>query len=110
MRLNVVIDPPFILFRLHFPDASSAEAELADRARRAKDASDLVVQWVRQAARYRSVATLNRVGDHVPFDPAKHDLDGDAQIGSLVRVVRPAVVRGIEPEQVVLVRGEAEVD
>jgi hypothetical protein len=87
---------------------SSAEGGLADRARRAKDASDLVMQWVRQAARYRSVAALNKVGDHVPFDPAKHELDGDAQIGSVVRVVRPAVVRGSEPQQVVLVRGEAE--
>jgi hypothetical protein len=89
---------------------SGAEGEFADRARRAKDASDLVLQWVRQAARYRSVAALNKVGDHVPFDPAKHDLDGDARIGSLVRVVRPAVVRGCEPQQVVLVRGEAEVE
>jgi hypothetical protein len=87
---------------------SSTEGEFADRARRAKDASDLVMQWVRQAARYRSVAALNKVGDHVPFDPAKHEFDGDAQIGSVVRVVRPAVVRGSEPQQVVLVRGEAE--
>jgi len=89
---------------------SGAEGELADRARRAKDASDLILQWVRQAARYRSVAALNKVGDHVPFDPAKHDIDGDAETGSLVRVVRPAVVRGSEPQQVVLVRGEAEVE
>ena len=44
---------------------SSAEGEFADRACRAKDASDLVMQWVRQAARYRSVAALNKVGDHV---------------------------------------------
>jgi hypothetical protein len=87
---------------------SSAEGELADRARRAKDASNLVMQWVRQAARYRSVAALNKVGDHVHFDPAKHELDGDARIGSVVRVVKPAVVRGSEPQQVVLVRGEAE--
>jgi hypothetical protein len=90
--------------------ASGAEGELADRARRAKDASDLILQWVRQAARHRSVAALNKVGDHVPFDPAKHDLDGDARIGSLVRVVRPAVVRGSEPQQVLLIRGEAEVE
>jgi hypothetical protein len=87
---------------------SSAEGELADRARRTKDASDLVMQWVRQAARYRSVSALDKAGDHVPFDPARHELDGDAQIGSVVRVVRPAVVRGSEPQQVVLVRGEAE--
>src|SRR5262249_34065759 len=30
---------------------SGAEGELADRAGRAKDASDLILQWVRQAAR-----------------------------------------------------------
>src|SRR5262245_48504241 len=44
---------------------SSAGGDLADRARHAKDSSDLVMHWVRQAARYRSVAARNKVGDHV---------------------------------------------
>jgi hypothetical protein len=87
---------------------SAAQGDVAERARKAKDASELVLQWVRQAAHHRSVAALNKVGDRVPFDPAK--LDGDAQIGELVRVVKPPVVRGSEPQQVVLVRGEAEVE
>jgi hypothetical protein len=87
---------------------SAAEGDLAERARKAKDASELVLQWVRQAAHHRNVAALNKVGDRVPFDPAK--LDGDAQIGELVKVVKQPVVRGSEPRQVVLVRGEAEVE
>jgi hypothetical protein len=89
---------------------SAAEGELAERARKAKRASNLVLQSVRQAARLRSVATLNKVGDRVPFDPSRLDVDGSAAIGDLVKVVKPAVVRGSEPQQVVLVRGEAEVE
>jgi hypothetical protein len=89
---------------------AGAQGELADRARRAKNASNLVLQWVQQAAHYRRVAVLNRVGDRVPFDPAVHELDGVAGIGELVRIVRPAVVRGSEPRQVVLLRAEAELD
>jgi hypothetical protein len=85
---------------------SVAQGELSERARKAKDASELVLQWVRQAAHLRSVMALNKVGDRVPFDPAK--FDGDAQIGEVVRVVKPPVVRGSEPQQVVLVRGEVE--
>jgi hypothetical protein len=89
---------------------STAEGELAERARKAKRASNLVLQSVRQAARLRSVATLNKVGDRVPFDPSRLDVDGSAAIGDLVKVVKPAVVRGSEPQQVVLVRGEAKVE
>jgi hypothetical protein len=89
---------------------SAAVGELADRARRAMGASNLVLQWVRQAARHRSVALLNKVGDRVPFDPAIHELNGEAGSGELVRIVKPTVVRGTEPKQVVLVRGEAELD
>jgi hypothetical protein len=89
---------------------STAEGELAERARKAKGASNVVMQSVRQAARLRNIATLNKVGDRVPFDPTKLDVDGDAGIDELVTVVKPAVVRGSEPQQVVLVRGEAEVE
>jgi hypothetical protein len=89
---------------------SAAQGELAERTRKAKDASELVLQWVRQAARHRSVAALSKVGDRVPFDPSKLKVDGDAQIGELVRVVKPPVVRGSEPRQVVLLQGEAEVE
>jgi hypothetical protein len=87
---------------------TAPQGELADRARRAKSASSLVLQWVLQAARSRNVAVLNKPGDRVPFDPAVHELDGDAEVGELVRIVKPAVVRGSEAQQVVLLRAEAE--
>lgn len=89
---------------------SLAKGELADPARRARNASNLVLQWVQQAARYRRVAVLNKPGDRVPFDPAVHELDGEAGIGELIRIVKPAVVRGSEPQQVVLLRAVAELD
>lgn len=89
---------------------SVAKGELADPARRARSAANLVLQWVQQAARYRRVSVLNKPGDRVPFDPAVHELDGQAGIGDLVRIVKPAVVRGSQPQQVVLLRGEAEPD
>jgi hypothetical protein len=89
---------------------SAAEGDLAERARKAKGASNLVLQWVRQAARLRRVAALNKVGDRVPFDPSKLVVDGGAAVGELVRVVKPPVVRGSETQQVVLVPGEAEVE
>jgi hypothetical protein len=89
---------------------SAAQGEAADRARRARKASSLVLQWVEQAAHYRRVAVLHKTGDRVPFDPAFHDLFGQADIGELVRIVKPAVVRGTEPEQIVLLRAETELD
>jgi hypothetical protein len=89
---------------------SAAEGDLAERAQKAKGASNLVLQWVRQAARLRRVAALNKVGDRVPFDPSRLVVDGGAAIGELVRVVKPPVVRGSEAQQVVLVPGEAEVE
>jgi len=89
---------------------SAAQGELADPARRAKNASNLVLQWVQEAARYRRVAILNKAGDRVPFNPAVHELDGKAGIGQLIRIVKPAVVRGSEPQQVVVLRAEAELD
>jgi hypothetical protein len=87
---------------------TAAEGGLADPARKAKNATNLVLQWVRQAARYRKVATRHETGDHVPFDPAMHDLDGEAEMGELIRIVKPAIVRGTEPHQVVLLRAQAE--
>jgi hypothetical protein len=89
---------------------SAAQGEAAERARRTRNASKLVLQWVEQAAHCRRVAVLNKAGDRVPFDPAFHELYGRADIGAPVRIVKPAVVRGTEPEQVVLLRAEAELD
>lgn len=87
---------------------AAAQDALADPARKARNATNLVLQWVRQAARYRKVAALHKTGDRVPFDPKVHDLLGEAAMGALVRIVKPAVVRGTGPQQVVLLRAQAE--
>lgn len=87
---------------------AAAQDGLADPARKARNATNLVLQWVRQAARYRNVATLHKTGDRVPFNPLVHDLEGDAEVGELIRIIKPAVVRGTEPHQVVLMRALAE--
>jgi hypothetical protein len=84
--------------------------EAADRTRRTKGASDLVLQWVRQAARQRNVQALGNVGDRVPYDPAFHDLDAEASMGDPVRIVKPPIVRGTGAQQVVLLRGEVDLD
>jgi hypothetical protein len=83
--------------------------EVANHARRAKDASDLVLQWVRQAARRRNVMPLGNVGDRVPYDPEFHDCP-DASPGDVVRLVKPPIVRGTDDQQVVLLLGEVELD
>src|SRR5262249_40449979 len=55
---------------------SAVDGAAAERARRAKGASDIVLKWIRQAARQRSIKPLNAVGERVQFDPVYHDLDG----------------------------------
>jgi hypothetical protein len=89
---------------------SVVDGEAAERARRAKDASNFVLQWVRQAVHQRSIKALNSVGERVPFDPVYHDLGDDAAPGDYVRVVKPSIVRGSGAQQIVLVRGEVELD
>jgi hypothetical protein len=89
---------------------SVVDGEAADRTRRAKDASNFVLQWVRQAAHQRSIKVLNSAGERVRFDPLYHILHDDAAPGDYVRVVKPSVVRGSGAQQVVLVRGEVEHD
>ena len=87
------------------------DGEAANHTRRAKGASDLVLQWVRQAARQRTITPLGSVGDKVPYDPVFHDLgDGDAAPGEVVRLVKPPIVRGTDDQRVVLIRGEVELD
>lgn len=90
--------------------ASAVDGEAAERTRRAKDASNFVLQWVRQAARKRSIKALNAVGDRVQFNPDFHDLADDAAPGDDVRVVKPSIVRGDGAHQVVLLHGEVELD
>jgi len=68
------------------------------------------LKWVRQAARQRSIKPLNSVGERVQFDPVYHDLDEDASPGDYVRGVTPSIVRGDGEQQIVLLRGEVELD
>jgi hypothetical protein len=89
---------------------SVVDGEAAERTRRTKGASSLVLQWVRQAARLRSIKALNSIGERVQFDPVYHDLGDDASPGDYVRVVKPPIVRGGGPQQIVLLRGEVELD
>jgi hypothetical protein len=89
---------------------SVVDGEAANHTRRAKGASDLVLQWVRQAARQRTIMPLGSVGDRVTYDPVFHDLDADAVPGDVVRLVKPPIVRGSDEQQVVLIRGEVELD
>jgi hypothetical protein len=90
---------------------SAVDGEAAERVRRAKGASEIVLKWVRQAARQRSIKPLNSVGERVQFDPLYHDLDDDdASPGDYVRVVTPSIVRGDGEQQIVLLRGAVELD
>ena len=84
------------------------EDEAADRARRARGASNLVLQWVRQAARERSIMALNQTGEHVAFDPLLHWMEDEGVAGDQVRVIKPTIVRGTGSNQIVLIRGEVE--
>jgi len=87
---------------------ATVEGNGADCARRAKGASDLVLQWVRQAARHRNIAILGKRGERVTFDPELHHLEGEASPGDYVRVVKPPIVRENGSQQVVVLRGEVE--
>jgi hypothetical protein len=89
---------------------SVVDGEAAERTRRARKASKFVLQWVEQAAHKRSIKALNAVGERVQFDRAFHDLGDDAAPGDYVRVVKPSIVRGDGAQQVVLLRGEVELE
>jgi hypothetical protein len=88
---------------------SSINGDATDPVNRARGASDLVMQWVRQAARQRNLKALSEAGERVSFDPVYHVLE-EASLGDLVRVVKPPIVRGSGSQQVVVVRGEVELD
>jgi hypothetical protein len=76
------------------PDTMLAWYRKADRTRRAKNASNFVLQWVQQAAHKRSIKALNSAGRRVQFNPLYHRLGEDAGPGDYVRVVKPSIVRG----------------
>jgi hypothetical protein len=88
---------------------SIIDNEAADPVRRVRGASDLVMQWVRQAARQRNITALSKTGERVAFDPVYHELE-EASLGDRVRVVKPPIVRGSGSKQVIVVRGLVELD
>jgi hypothetical protein len=75
---------------------------------KATGAANLVMQWVKQAARHRHIRALGDKGDTVKFDPIYfEDFDEVGfEIGNEVRIVKPPIVRGEGDRHVVLLRGE----
>ena len=69
-----------------------------------------MLQWVRQAARERSIMALNQSGEHVAFDSLLHWTDDEAVAGDRVRVIKPTIARGTGPNRVILIRGEVELE
>ena len=84
-----------------------ADGDAAVRAKAAKGASNLILQWVRQAARYRDIEIQCEAGQRAEFDPVFHDSD-EAMPGEPVRIVKPPIVRSGGTRQVVLLRGDVE--
>ena len=84
-----------------------ADGDAAMRAKAAKGASNLILQWVRQAARYRDLEPQCAVGQRAEFDPVLHDSD-EAMPGDPVRIVKPPIVRSTGSQQIVLLRGDVE--
>lgn len=75
---------------------------------KATGAANLVMQWVRQAARYRHIRPLGKNGDSVKFDPVYHE-DFDEigfDLDQEVRIVKPPIVRGEGDVHVVLLKGD----
>jgi hypothetical protein len=72
-----------------------------------RGASNLVLQWVRQAARLRNLECLGTFGDSTAFDPVFHD-SHDAALGDRVRILKPAIVRANGSQRSVILRGEVE--
>jgi hypothetical protein len=81
--------------------------DAAMRAKAARGASNLILQWVRQAARYRDIEAQCAIGHRAEFDPVFHDSD-EAVPGEPVRIIKPPIVRSTGSPQVVLLRGDVE--
>jgi hypothetical protein len=86
-----------------------AGGDAAMRAKAAKGASNLILQWVRQAARYRDIEAQSAIGQRVEFDPVFHDSD-EAVPGEPVRIIKPPIVRSTGSQQVILLRGDVELE
>ncbi|WP_088344142.1 MULTISPECIES: hypothetical protein [Rhodomicrobium] len=86
-----------------------AAGDAATRTKSAKGASNLILQWVRQAARYRDIEPQCAVGELAEFDPVFHDSD-EAMPGDHVRIVKPPIIRRVGSQQVVLLRGVVELN
>ena len=83
--------------------------EAAARASAARGASNLVLQWVRQAARLRSMECQGAFGEATAFDPALHE-SHEAEPGERVRILKPTVMRSNGSQQAVVLRGEVELE
>jgi hypothetical protein len=83
--------------------------ETAKHAASTRGAANLVLQWVRQAGRQRNLECLGAFGSSTEFDPEFHESD-DAAPGEPVRIVKPPVVRRTGAGQIVVLRGEVELE
>jgi hypothetical protein len=83
--------------------------EAAARASAARGASNLILQWVRQAARLRSMECQGAFGEATVFDPALHE-SHEAEPGERVRILKPTVMRSNGSQQAVVLRGEVELE
>jgi hypothetical protein len=83
--------------------------EMGQRTASTRGAANLVLQWVRQAGRLRNLECLGAFGSSAEFDPEFHESD-DAAPGEPVRIVKPPVVRRTGAGQIVVLRGEVELE
>ena len=86
---------------------TATSGEAGARVTSTRGASNLVLQWVRQAARLRNLECLGTFGDSTAFDPVFHD-SHDAALGDRVRILKPAIVRANGSQRSVILRGEVE--
>ena len=88
---------------------SAAGGETARRAASVRGASNLVLQWVRQAARLRNMECKTAMGEVTAFDPELHE-SHEAEPGERVRILKPTVMRSNGSQQAVVLRGEVELE
>ena len=88
---------------------SAAGGDTARQLASVRGASNLVLQWVRQAARLRNMECKTAMGDVTAFDPELHE-SHEAEPGERVRILKPTVMRSNGSQQAVVLRGEVELE
>lgn len=88
---------------------SAAGGDSARQLASVRGASNLVLQWVRQAARLRNMECKTAMGDVTAFDPELHE-SHEAEPGERVRILKPTVMRSNGSQQAVVLRGEVELE